>query len=221
MFNFFEKKDSQIQKDVMSELRWDQRLTSDQITASADDGVVTLRGSVPHYFEKLAAENAAKRVGGVRAVADELEVNLAGAYEKGDEDIARAALNAFKWNYSVPDDIQVTVEKGWLTLTGEADWDYQKNAAKDSVSQLLGVCGVTNNISIKPVARASDVKKSIEEALKRSAESEGRKIGVEVDGDRVTLSGDVHSFSELADAGHAAWNAPGVLRVENNLVITN
>lgn len=221
MFNFFAKKDTQLQKDVKNELNWDPSVTSCHVSVVASDGIVTLRGSVPHYFEKAAAEQAAQRVGGVRAVADELEVELMGPYERSDEDIARAALMALDWNYQVPEDVKVTVEKGWITLRGEAEWAFQKSAAKTVVSQLMGVRGVTNEINIKAKVQPSDVKNRIEEALKRTAEHEGHKINVEVDGDRVTLSGDVHSLFEIGDAGLAAWNAPGVTAVENNLKLAH
>ena len=219
MFNFYEKKDSQIQQDVLTELKWDPSITATEISVTANDGVITLRGSVPHYFEKTAAEDAAQRVGGVRAVADELSVELAGPFQRSDKDIAETALTALNWNYSVPEGVDVVVEKGWITLKGEAEWDYERNAAKNSVSQLLGVRGVTNNITIKAKVQASDVKTRIEDALKRSAESEGRKITVAVNGDRVTLSGSVESFSEIEDARCAAWNAPGVMTVDNQLRI--
>lgn len=220
MFNLFEKKDVQIQRDVLNELKWDPSVTATDITVTVHDGIATLRGTVPHYFDKSSAEQAARRVGGVRAVADELEVDLKDAYERSDEDIARTALNALDWNYSVPKGIKVTVEDGWVTLTGEVEWDYQRNAARNSVSELMGVCGVSNNITIKPKAQPTDVKTRIEDALKRSAENEGRNISVTVDDDRVILAGKVHSFSEVEDAGLAAWNAPGVRAVENNLQIS-
>ena len=219
MFNFYNKTDSDVKRDVLNELMWDQSVTASHVKVSANDGIVTLSGSVPHYIEKVAAEHAAKRVGGVKAVADELEVK--GEFDKSDEEIARAALNALKWNYSVPNDIKVTVEKGWITLDGEADWDYQRNAARNAVGELLGVSGVTNSMTLKSSAAIpTDIKNRIEEALKRSAEAEGRQITVAVSGDKVTLTGHVHSFSEVEDARLAAWNSPGVMSVVNNLTIS-
>ena len=218
MFNFFNKSDADVKRDVLNELMWDPSINSSHVKVSAHEGIVTLRGTVPHYFEKLSAEQTAQRVGGVKAVADELEVK--GTFDKTDEEIARAALNVFQWNYSVPSDIKVAVEKGWITLTGQVEWDYQRNAAKDAVSELLGVTGVSNNITMKNKAQPSDIKDRIEEALKRSAESEGKKISVSVRGDTVTLSGNVHSISEKDDARMAAWMAPGVMTVENNLTIS-
>lgn len=218
MFNYFSKTDLDVKNDVNNELMWDPSVTSSNVKVSAHDGIVTLRGTVPHFIEKVAAEQAAERVGGVKAVADELEVK--GVFDKTDEEIARAALNALQWNYSVPNDIKVAVDKGWVTLNGEAEWDFQRNAAKNSVSELLGVCGVTNMIAIKSKVQPSDIKTRIEEALKRSAESEGKKIGVSVSGDKVTLTGKVHSISEKDDARMAAWMAPGIMTVENNLTIS-
>ena len=221
MFNVFSKTDSQIQQDVINEILWDPSVTSTQVSVTANDGIVTLRGSVPHYYEKAQAEDAAQRVGGVRAVADEIEVNMMGSYSRSDEQIAEAALNALKWSYSVPKDIKLIVTKGWITLKGETEWDFQRTAAKDAVSQLMGVCGVTNDISIKAKkVQASDIKVRIEEALKRSAEAEGRKIDVKVEGDRVILTGNVHSFGEIEDARLAAWMAPGIISVDNKLKIS-
>lgn len=219
MLNGLGKTDSQIQKDVLNELTWDPRVTATQINVTASDGIVTLRGTVPHYFEKSTAEEVAQRVAGVRAVADELEVDLMGSYERGDEDIARAALNVLQWNYAVPKDVKVAVEKGWVTLKGEVEWDYQRNIARNAISQLMGVRGVKNNITIRSRVQPADIKIRIEEALKRSAEREGRMIGVEVKGDRVILSGHVHCLTESQDARLAAFNAPGVLAVENRLSI--
>ncbi len=221
MFNFFKKTDEQIRQDVMNELKWDPRVTDAHISATANEGIVTLRGSVPHHFEKATAEQAAQRVGGVRAVADEIEVKLLGSYERTDEDIAQAALRALDWNYTVPDGLKVIVDKGWVTLSGEAEWDFERHAAKDAVRPLMGVCGITNNITLRSRVQPSDVKHRIESALKRSAESEGRKINVAVEGGQITLSGDVHSISEIEDAKLAAWGAPGVVNVKNNLRIAS
>jgi osmotically-inducible protein OsmY len=222
MFNFFQKEDSKLKDDVLDELKWDPSVTASQISVSVDNGIVSLRGSVPHYFEKSYAEKATRRVSGVRAVADELEVKLMGSYERDDEDIAKAALNALEWNYQVPEGVKVTVEKGWLTLSGEVDWEYERSAAKDAVASLMGVIGVTNDISIKAIkVQASEVKSRIEEALKRSAESEGKKINVTVEGSEVKLSGKVHSVSEVQDARLAAWNAPGVNMVSDDLKIAS
>ena len=219
MFGFHKKADAQLKQDVESELRWDPSVTFDQVKVTADDGVVTLRGSVPHYFEKNSAEKAAQRVSGVRAVADELEVELFPEYQRSDSEIAKAALDALGWNYSAPEGVKVTVDKGWLTLQGEAEWDYERNAAKDAVANLMGVRGVSNNITIKSRVQASDVKTKIEDALKRSAETEGRNINVTVSGSRVSLSGKVQSFSDMEDARMAAWSAPGVTMVDDDLTI--
>lgn len=218
MFNFFNKTDSDIKRDVINEMLWDPSVTSDDVEVSAKDGIVTLRGTVPHFIEKMAAEHASERVGGVKAVADELEVKS--LFDKSDEEIASAALSALKWNYSVPENVKISVEKGWVTIDGEADWDYQRTAARAAVSQLVGVCGVTNSMKLKSKIQPADIKSRIEEALKRSAEAEGRKIYVSVNGDKVTLTGNVHSFSEVEDARAAAWMAPGVVSVENNIVIS-
>ncbi|MBC7467253.1 MAG: BON domain-containing protein [Bdellovibrio sp.] len=217
MESFSTKTDAQIQQDVINELNWDQSLISSDVSVTADDGVITLRGTVPHYSDKQIAEVAAKRVSGVRAVAEEIEVKLLEPNERTDEEIARMALNAFDWNYSVPKGIQVTVEKGWVTLTGEAEWEYQRNAAKNSVMQLLGVVAVSNRITIKQKAQPSDIKLRIEEALARSAVVESKNITVAVLGNTVTLSGDLDSSAEIEDARSAAWNAPGVMHVTNLL----
>ena len=217
MFNFIRKSDFDLQRDVTSELNWDASITSTQINVSAKDGLVTLRGTVPHYYEKALAEKAAQRVSGTRAVADELEVNLASDYDRSDEDIANAAVSSLEWNYQVPSTVKVSVDKGWITLRGEVEWDYQRNAARDAVYMLMGVKGVTNDINIKSSVKVADIKARIEEALKRSAESEGRHIKVEVSGSRVTLSGNVHSLAEIEDARVAAYNAPGVYWVDNKL----
>ena len=219
MFNYFSKTDDQIQQDVINEIKWDPSVTSSQVSVLVNEGIVTLRGSVPHYFEKSQAEDAAQRVGGVRAVVDEITVNLMGSYQRSDEQIAEAALEALEGSYSAPKGIKVTVENGMIILKGDAEWDYQRTAAADSVGKLMGVCGVINNISIRSKVQPSDIKNRIEEALKRSAQSEGRKITVSVKDNRAILDGNVHSFAEYDDAGHAAWMAPGIITVENNLKI--
>ncbi len=221
MNNILEKTDLQIQKDVVNELKWDPSVIPQRISVTVNDGIVTLNGSVPHYLDKVGAEKAAHRVGGVRAVADEVEVKMNESYERSDEDIAKAALDALEWNYQVPEGIKVTVDDGWVTLIGETEWDYQREAAKETVGQLMGVCGVYNEIALKSKVQPGDIKTRIEDALKRTAESEGRKIQVTVSGDQVTLSGDVHSFSDIEDARFAAWSAPGVMKVENNLRFVN
>ena len=219
MFEFFEKSDSQIQRDVMNELKSDPSVTASEIEVTTNQGIVTLRGSVPLYFEKSSAENAAQRVSGVRAVADEIEVNIMGSYQKSDEQIAEAAVNALKWRASAPKDIKVSVEKGWITLKGITEWDFQRTSAKEAVSQLMGVRGVSNNISIRTVIKSPDIKSRIEEALKRSAKSDSSNIKVEVEGEQVSLSGDVHSLKEISDARFAAWMAPSVSSVMSSIKI--
>jgi osmotically-inducible protein OsmY len=215
------KTDSQIQKDVTDELRWNPNVSDAHIGTKVQNGVVTLTGDIPHYMEKRGAEEAVQRVSGVRAVANELEVKLLDSFERSDEDIAEAALGALKWTYQVPEDVKVSVNKGWVTLRGNAEWDFQRTAAKNAVSSLMGVVAVENDIKIKSQAQPADIKNRIEAALKRSAEAEGEGIRVSVDGNRVTLTGEVHSFNEKEDARWAAWGAPGVTTVQNDLRIAS
>lgn len=217
------KTDSQIQLDVMQELKWDPSVTHEHIGVSVSDGIVTLSGAVPGYIEKSVAERAAQRVAGVKAVVEKIEVKLPGSLKKDDQEIARAIVQHLSWNFQVPQDaIKASVESGWVDLSGVVEWDYQRNAAENCVRGLTGVRGVSNNISIKTKSVQPEViKQRIEDALKREAEREARKIAVQVEGSRVILSGNVHSFSEVSDAKWAAWSAPGVMTVENNLHVGN
>lgn len=217
------KTDSQIQTDVMQELKWDPSVTHEHIGVAVSEGIVTLSGKIPSYLEKSAAEKAAQRVAGVKAVVEKIEVKLPGSYKRDDQDIAKAVINQFKWNVQVPDElVKASVEDGWVELTGEVEWEYQRTAAESCARGLTGVKGVSNNITIKAKRIEPEiVKQKIEEALKREAETEARGISVEVRGSKVILSGKVHSFTEMNDAKWAAWSAPGVVAVENNLNITN
>jgi osmotically-inducible protein OsmY len=213
------KTDSQIQTDVIQALKWDPSVTHEHIGVAVSDGIVTLSGTIPSYIEKFAAEKAAQRVGGVKAVVEKMEVKLPGSLQRGDEDIAKAIVYQINWNVQLPRDvIKTRVEDGWVELSGEVEWDYQRRAAESCVRGVTGVKGVTNIITIKEKEiQPAVVKNKIEEALKRLAEREARRIAVEVRGSKVVLSGKVHSFTEMNDAKWAAWSAPGVTSVENNL----
>ena len=212
------KSDAQIQTDVMQELKWDPSLTHEHIGVAVSDGIVTLSGTVPSYVEKSSAEKAAQRVGGVKAVVEKIEVKIPGSYHRDDQDIAKAITDQFRWHAQVPDQlVKVSVENGWVELTGEVEWDYQRSAAENAVRGLTGVKGITNKIAIRlKVAQPSDIKDKIEGALKRAAEREADRITVEVRGSRVILSGKVRSFAELRDVRGAAFSAPGVTTVEDN-----
>jgi osmotically-inducible protein OsmY len=221
MYNYFQKHNSELKSDILSELKWDPSVTFSEIGVSVDNGIVTLNGTVPHYSEKSSAVKAAQRVSGVRAVADELHVKLVRRFERGDADIAQAALNSLQWNYSVPDGVMVSVEGGQITLRGEVEWDYERVAAKDAVCNLMGVKGVTNEIILKDMTvKPMVVKARIEAAIKRSSENDSKNINVSVEGNHVTLSGKVRSISEMQEARLAAWNSPGVALVSDTLKVS-
>ena len=210
------KTDSQLQRDVLNELEWEPRVDHAHIGVAVKHGVITLSGQVPSYGEKYEAVKAAKRVYGVTGVADELEVKIPGVSERTDTDIAEAAVGALKAHDSVPDEqIQVTVRDAWATLDGSVEWEHQRAAAESCVRYLTGVTGVSNAITIKPRATPADIKKKIEEALQRSAKTDGRRITVDVKGRKVILRGNVRSPAESSEAERAAWAARGVSSVDN------
>lgn len=212
------KTDAQIQTDVMQEVKWDPSITHEHIGVAVSDGIVTLSGAVPSYIEKSSAEKAAQRVGGVKAVVEKIEVRVPGSYHRDDQDVAKAIIDQFRWHTQVPDDlVKASVENGWVDLTGEVEWNYQRSAAEDAITGLTGVRGITNKIAIKAkVVQPFEIKEKIEEALKRAAEREADRIAVEVRGTRVILSGKVRSFAEFRDVRGAAYSAPGVTSVDDN-----
>ena len=214
------KSDVDLRNDILAELKWEPSVKETEIGVAVKSGVVTLTGYVDSFAEKWAAERATKRVSGVKAVAEEIQVKLPGLSERTDVDIARAAENALAWNVWIPEDrIKVIVERGWITLEGDVDRQYQRETAEDAVLHLTGVRGVSNDIKIKPAVSASDVKAKIEAALKRNAAIDAERINVRATGSKVTLSGIVRSWAERDEASKAAWSAPGVLEVQNNVVI--
>ena len=212
--------DTNIQSDVLAELKWQPNVNAADIGVSVKDGIVTLTGTVPSYTERYEAEVATKRVYGVKAVVNEIEVKLPGSSVRTDQDIAADAVRALKWNIWVPEDkVKVTVSKGWIRLDGEVDWQYQKEAAERAVRDITGAVGVSNLITVKPRVTASDVKSKIEEALRRSAEMDARRISVEVEGGKVTLRGSVRAWAERDEAERAAWAAAGVFSVDNRITV--
>jgi osmotically-inducible protein OsmY len=212
------KTDAQLKKDVESELEWDASINASHVGVTVNDAVVTLTGHLDTYAEKYAAERAVQRVQGVKAVAVELDVRLAAGHQRTDGEIAAATDSALRWNALVPEDrVKVMVEKGWVTLSGEVDWDYQRVAALKSVRPLTGVLGVTNSMTLKPQVAPADISVRIRSALQRQAEREAKGIEVSVSGHTVTLKGQVHSWSERAAAQGAAWSAPGITSVVNQL----
>src|SRR6266516_6747373 len=213
--------DEDIQADVLDELKWDMRVRPNEIGVAVKDGVVTLTGWVDSYLKKLAAEEAAHRVPGVKAVANDIEVRLPGSAERTDADLAAAVLNALKWEADIPTGkIDVTVSQGWVTLKGEVEYGFQKRLAEQAVQRLSGVKGVTNLIVVKPHVEPSDLKQRIEKALVRNAETDASRITVEVQGSKVILRGMVRSYAEKKAAEETAWSAPGITEVENRIVVS-
>ena len=215
------KGDKDLQHEIMEDLRWDPSIDASKIGVAASNGVVTLTGGVPSYFQKQTAERITKRVAGVRAVANDIDVQLPSAVQKTDPGIATTALNALKWSASVPDEhITVSGSKGWITLEGNVEWNYQREAAEKAVEELIGVKGVTNRISVSPHIKSREVKSEIKAALHRYAELESRNIEVDAMDSTVTLRGSVRSWAERKEAENAAWMAPGVTQVKNEIVVS-
>lgn len=214
--------DEQIQRDVLEELRWDARVQSNEIGVSVTDGVVSLTGWVDSYTKKWVAERTAHRVRGVRAVANDIEVRLPSSIDRTDSDIAEAATRALQWDAFVPiERLDVTVSRGWVTLQGEVEWQYQRRAAERAVRRLSGVRGVTNLIALRPriTPTPDDLRRRIEDALARSAETDAERIRVEVPGEQIVLTGTVRSWSEKEEAERVAWSAPGATSVDNRIMV--
>jgi osmotically-inducible protein OsmY len=215
------KNNEQLQKDVQNAIKWEPLLNAAEIGVTAKDGVITLTGVVDNYAKKAEAEEAAKNVAGVKAVVEKIEIKFNSYWDKTtDGEIATEVINAFKWNWRVPNDkVKVQVENGWVTLEGELDYNYQSEGAKEAVKNLLGVSGVINNIKIKPSAMEAIEKADIESALERNWSIYKNDIAVKVSGHNATLSGTVESWYQKDEAGRIALNAPGVWSVDNDLIV--
>jgi osmotically-inducible protein OsmY len=212
--------DSKLQQHVTAELAWEPSVTAAHIGVIADNGIVTLTGHVPSYAEKQAAEMAARRVRGVKAVVEQIEVRLPGVSERSDQDIAAAAVNSFMWDVSVPTGaVTVVVEQGRVTLQGQVDRQFQREAAEQDVRRLAGVTSVTNAITLRPIVDASNLQDDITHALHRSWFFDPQTINVAADGGKVRLTGTVKTLHERQVAAATAWSAPGVTDVENELTV--
>jgi osmotically-inducible protein OsmY len=214
-------RDLDLRQNIVDELEFEPSIDAANIGVAVENGIVTLTGHVASYIEKTAVETAVKRVKGVRAIAEEIEVRYPERKHHADDEIASRALDIIAWDTALPDGtIEVKVQKGWVTLTGEVRWHFQRMAAEQAIMKLGGVVGVSNLLTIKPTASASDVKNRIEDALRRYAEVEASQIKVRVADNRVILEGGVRAWNERSAAEHAAWSVPGVVSVENRLSIT-
>jgi osmotically-inducible protein OsmY len=218
MINTLDKTDTELQDDVLSELSYEPSVNVTDIGALVENGTVTLNGYATSYIEKWAAVNAVKRVNGVQAIIDEIEVNIPDAYYRTDEDITAAIIDRIAWSTIIPSDVvEVIVNDGWVSLAGEVEWWYQLNAAVDLVQQIMGVTGVSNGISIQSKAVKMAIEQDINLALKRSAIVDVDRIQVESENNKVVLRGDVRSFAARDEAERIAWSEPGVYSVDNHL----
>jgi len=216
------KTDKQLQEDVLAELIWDPAVDATAIGVAVSEGIVTLTGHVDTYPQRWSAEKAVQRVAGVKGLAVEIQVKIDGSRKRSDTEIAQAARHALDWNSSLPKGaIQLIVDQGWITLNGEVGWAYQREAAESSVRGLIGVVGVTNDLHIKSHVQARDVKRKIVAAFHRQAQVDARKVTVHVEGAEVTLSGTVDTWAEKAAARDAAWAAPGVWSVVDDMTVGN
>jgi osmotically-inducible protein OsmY len=215
------RSDSDIRRDVEDELRWDPDIDATDIAVNVHNGVVTLTGFVRGYVQKYQAESDAKRVAGVVAVANDLEVRLPDIDERPDPEVARDAIARIKSELPYSwEKIRGVVKNGWLTLEGEVEWNYQRVRAEEAVRRVRGLKGVTNNIEVKPQVAPAEIKRKIEEALRRAAEIDADWITVETVGSEVILRGTVRSWAERQDAERAAWSAPGVAKVDNRIIVS-
>lgn len=212
--------DYQIQQDVMDQLKWEPILNAAQIGVAVKNGVVTLSGSVDTYYKKIKAENAAKKVVGVRALAEDLRVGVSPLFKKSDAEIAEAALTALRQHTSIPDEnLKLKVEDGIITIEGQVDWYYQRKLAEDSLQGLAGVRDIVNNISVKPLTTGENIKKRIADAFQRNAALDASRLSIDLVGSKAILKGNVRSFTEKEDALNAAWSAPGIFEVDNRITV--
>ena len=212
--------DNDLKKAVLDELNWEPSVEAAHIGVTANSGVVTLTGHVNAFGQKSAAERAASRVKGVKAVVENIDVKLSSDYQRDDEDIAAAAIDRLGWNSSIPEDaVKVKVEGGWVTLSGELNWQFEKAAAESEIRSLMGVIGVSNQILLKPSVSTYDVRNDIEKALHRSWYYDPNTINVRADGGKITLTGTVSTWNARQLAGSTAWSAPGATSVENDISV--
>lgn len=212
------KADKDLRMHVVDELDWEPSVDAGDIGVAMSEGVVTLTGQVPSYAQKRAAERAVMRVEGVKGVANDIKVEIPEEHERTDTDITKAAIRALEWHTQLPaEDIKVKVENGWITLQGTVEWNYQRSRAERAVRYLVGVRGVNNQLKVKTKTTPGDVRERIRKALERHADTEAERIRISVDGDKVTLSGEVQSWADREDIEYAVWGAPGVTEVKNNL----
>lgn len=216
------KNNEQLQQDVENAIKWEPSMRAAEIGVTAKEGVITLSGTVDSYSKKLNAERAAKKVKGVKAIAEDITVDYGFSDKKNDTEIAKDILKAWKYNWNVPTDkIQVKVEDGWANLTGEVGWKYQQDASKNTIKNLAGLKGVSNRITIKSESKDTVEQKAVENALERNWSINSKDVKVEVNKNKVKLTGLVHSLYQKEEAGRLAWNAPGVWAVENDLAVIN